>query len=116
MDDAPEGYELSTREELAPLVRDFHEMVGRDLTNSELLALDFALEWTFEVAEAEADKAVQKILKKLEPEYAVTYGIIPTIKLIEIPSLDAARRVATALNGQVRVRTVGKWELYKATE
>lgn len=113
MEDAPEGYELSTREELAPLVRDFHELVGRDLTNGELLALDFALEWVFATAEEEFEDKLLEMNARMDTEYAVTYGMIPTVRMMNMPNLGVAKRVAQALNGQVRIRRASKWEMYK---
>lgn len=114
--DAPEDYSLSERDELAPLVRDFHELVGRNLTDAELLALDFALEWTFEWAEAEYEQTIRKELGNLAPQYGVTYGMLPNVKLLEVASLEVAQKIASALNGQIRTRSVGKWELWKGTE
>jgi hypothetical protein len=104
--DAPEGYELSKREELGPLVRDFHELMNRDLSNGELLALDFALEWTIATLEGTFEE-------KLSPEFGVTYGMLPNIKLMEVSDLVTAKKVARALNGQIRVRYTTKWELWK---
>lgn len=114
--DAPDGYELSKREELGPLVRDFHEMVDRDLTDGELLALDFALEWTFEWAEAEMSQKAAQEKARFTPEYGVTYGVLPNVRMMNMPSLEIARKVAVALRGQVRVRQTGQWELWRGVE
>lgn len=116
MGDAPEDYELSKREELAPLVRDFHELVSRDLTDAELLALDFALEWVFQWAEDEFENKLLAMNAKMDTEYAVTYGMLPTIRLMEVPNLEIAKKIAGALRGQVRVRRATKWELFRETE
>lgn len=114
IEDAPEGYSLSDREELGPLVRDFHELVDRDLTNGELLALDFALEWVFFEAEAQFEDKLLDITAQMDIEYGVTYGSIPNIKLIPgLYSLGVAKRIASALNGQVRMRRFTGWEWYK---
>lgn len=96
---------LSKREELGPLVRDFHESINRDVTDEELQALDFALEWSLSYAEG-------ALLTEMKEEYAVTYGMFPQIRLIQLPSLDIAKGVARGLNGQVVVRHNTKWIKY----
>lgn len=117
MGDAPDDYELSNREELAPLVRDFHELIGgRDLTDDELLALDFALEWTFAWAEDEYESKLVEIASKWDVEYAVSYGMMPNVRIMNMPSLAVAKKVAAALGGQVRFRSTSKWDLYKEAE
>lgn len=108
--------ELSKREELAPLVRDFHEFVGRDVTDNELMTLDFALNWVIAYMEEEYENKLVQMQAKLSPEFAVTYGMHPQVRLMEVPNLQVAKKVAQALRGQVRVRRVGQWELYRETE
>lgn len=114
IEDAPEGYELSTKEELGPLVRDFHELVGRDLTNGELLALDFALEWVWASAEEDFEDRLMARTAAQDTEYGVTYGASPNIRLIpQLPNFVVARRIAQALHGEIKVRYNSRWESYK---
>jgi hypothetical protein len=113
MDEASEDYTFSNREELAPLVRDFHELIGRDLTDGEVKALDFAMEWTFASAEADYE---DKLMSYTDTEFSVTYGTLPNIHMLSVPTLEVAKKVAQGLNGQVRVRSSTKWRVWRPTE
>lgn len=101
----PEGYKYSDSELLGPLVRDFHEMVGHDLSDAELLALDFALEWTKETV-------INDYEKNLKTEWAVMYGFPPTVRFLEVPNETIAKMIAPAVKGQVRYKKTTGWEKY----
>ena len=100
-------FKLSNNELVAPLVRDYLEAYDTGfLEEGDLRALDFALNWTQAEVTAELNKQWDNQFAWV---YGVQYGYLPNIRVMEMPNLEIAQKVAGPLNGTVMRRRTGYW-------